>query len=88
MTMHDTEDCTPPTTGGRETVSEALTGRELARRAAQALADAHTAAVEEPCDEAPNRAHALVLVAQGFRELAAIVAINPQLLPERKDNHQ
>lgn len=65
-------------------VSEALTARDCARLAAECLADARTAATEEPCEDAPDRSGVLVHVAGGYRQLGEAIAANMVMQPADK----
>jgi DNA-binding response OmpR family regulator len=73
----------PTTDTAAAVVSKPLTPRELAARAAATLDQARTAAAS-PLTE--NAGRALVLVADGYRNLAAVVAANVHLQPEQEGN--
>lgn len=66
-------------------VSEPLTARECARLAAEVLADARAAAVDEPCEDAPDRSGVLVHVAGGYRQLGEAIAANLMMQPAPKE---
>lgn len=68
-------------------VSEPLTARELSRLAASTLSDAHRAATEELCEDAQDRALALVHVAKAYTELGAAVAQNMMMQPPPKETN-